>query len=250
MPLLEDLPTQGRALFRKRGTIPIYLLIAGMIIGVISWKFEYLKIQFVDYEKLKIAAFLLSSLGMVIRMITVGLSAPNTSGRNTDNQVADSLNTTGMYSITRNPLYLGNYLMYLGIAILTNSLPFLIIYSLLFWIYYERIIYAEEIFLRNKFGDQYLSWARQTPIFIPNFRNWKRSGIYFNWKKVLRNEKNGIFALFLVFCIFDKTMELIVFELIHFEIDYLVILTATTGVLYLVLKFLKHKTKILHSLDE
>ncbi|MGC9453013.1 MAG: methyltransferase family protein, partial [Oceanipulchritudo sp.] len=43
-----------------------------------------------------------------------------TSGRNTKQQVAYSLNTTGFYSVVRNPLYLGNFFMYLGIALFTH----------------------------------------------------------------------------------------------------------------------------------
>ena len=51
-----------------------------------------------------------------------GFAARNTSGRNTgQGQVADKLNTTGAYSLTRNPLYLGNALMWAAVAMLTGS---------------------------------------------------------------------------------------------------------------------------------
>ncbi|GAI74444.1 unnamed protein product [marine sediment metagenome] len=40
--------------------------------------------------------------------------------------------------------------------------------------YYERIIFAEEEFLRKTFGDSYLKWAEQTPTFLPKCKNWKK----------------------------------------------------------------------------
>ncbi|MGB8874133.1 MAG: hypothetical protein WCC75_12145, partial [Desulfobaccales bacterium] len=45
-----------------------------------------------------------------------GLPPRGTSGRNTQGQVAETLNTTGIYSLVRNPLYLGNFLIWLGLS--------------------------------------------------------------------------------------------------------------------------------------
>ena len=96
------------------------------------------------------------------------------SGRNTvQGQIADELNTKGLYSIVRNPLYVGNYFLWLGIAMLTCNPWFIAIFTLIFWIYYERIVFAEEEFLRKKFGDAYLEWTVRTPIFIPINRSGK-----------------------------------------------------------------------------
>ena len=47
-----------------------------------------------------------------------------TSGRNTAKQVADTLNTTGLYSLTRNPLYLGNAVIYMAIACFLQNVWF------------------------------------------------------------------------------------------------------------------------------
>ncbi len=56
----------------------------------------------------------ISFFGLALRVIVVGHAPYGTSGRNTREQVADTLNTTGMYSIVRHPLYLANYLIILG----------------------------------------------------------------------------------------------------------------------------------------
>lgn len=93
-------------------------------------------------------------------MITVGYTPKKTSGRNTKKgQVADYLNTKGMYSIVRNPLYLGNFFMGLGIFLFLCIWWVEFIYTLVFMLYYERIIFAEEQFLVKKFKQQYMEWA-------------------------------------------------------------------------------------------
>ena len=144
------------------------------------------------YEYLCLAV---SLSGTLVRIYTVGHTPVGTSGRNTANQVADVLNTTGIYSTVRHPLYLGNFLMWLGIALLTCNVGFVAVFVLAYWLYYERIMYAEEQFLRRKFGDTYLRWAERTPAFIPCLKRFRPTDLPFSWKKVIKKEKNGVFAL-------------------------------------------------------
>jgi protein-S-isoprenylcysteine O-methyltransferase Ste14 len=100
-------------------------------------------------------------LGLVIRIITVGYVPRGTSGRTTRNPKASVLNTTGMYSIVRHPLYLGNFFIWLGFSMFPRSLFFSLSAILLFFLYYERIIFAEERFLQD------LGKAR-TEVFVEN----------------------------------------------------------------------------------
>src|SRR4030095_3531295 len=97
-------------------------------------------------------------------------------------QVAEQLNTSGIYSVVRHPLYLGNYLMWIGIVLFTKNFEFVIIVSLLYWIYYERIMFAEERFLEKKFGESYLSWSLKVPAFIPALGKFQKSHIPFSVK--------------------------------------------------------------------
>jgi hypothetical protein len=69
----------------------------------------------------------------------------------------------------------------------------------MFWVYYERIIFAEEMFLRDKFGDSYLKWANNTSIFLPKTFKYKSSFVPFNLRKIVRKEKTGLLMLFLIF---------------------------------------------------
>ena len=94
------------------------------------------------------------------------------------------MNTSGIYSTVRHPLYLGNYFMWIGIVVFTYNLYLIAIVSLLYWIYYERIMYAEERFLERKFGEDYVIWASSLPAFFPNLKLYKSSIIPFSFKSV------------------------------------------------------------------
>ena len=187
-------------------------------------------------------AIFVSLLGLFIRIHAVGYSGKHTSGRNTaQGQVAEMLNTTGLYSIMRNPLYVGNYFMWLGIAMLTCNLWFVGLFTLIFWIYYERIVFAEEEFLRDKFGDTYLDWAAETPIFIPWKLKWKPSQSTFLWKKVIKQEKNGFLALFLVFFLFELLQTRIAEQQWAMHKTWLLVMLIFSAVSYLAIKLLKKR---------
>jgi len=57
-----------------------------------------------------------------------------------------------------------------------------VISSLIFWIYYERIIFMEEDFLRNKFKEHYLNWANNVPPLSPNLKNGNPQSYNFHLK--------------------------------------------------------------------
>ena len=200
MSLAKELNKQGNLLFKYRGTLPLIILTVALLVFV-------LKLQapnaFVTYHYYAFGCLAVALFGQFIRLITVGYTADLTSGRNTEGQLANVLNTKGIYSIVRHPLYLGNFFMWLGLCLLTQDLWFTIAFILIYWVYYERIMFAEEAFLINKFGDTYLEWASLRPAFWPNFIIWKSSTSNFNWKKILKNEKNGITALFSLFWLFN-----------------------------------------------
>ena len=129
--------------------------------------------------------------------LVVGYAPVRTSGRNTRNQIADSLNTTGLYSIVRHPLYLGNFLIGLGISLVSWVWWLPLIYTLLFGIYYERIMFAEEAFLRRKFGGEFEDWAAATPAFWPRISQWRRPALPFSFRNVLRREYSGLAVVIL-----------------------------------------------------
>lgn len=244
MALREEFESQGNVLFKYRGILPVLFLLAG--IGALI-QTEIQKTGFRDPEIREIYRFValfVSLCGLGIRMHAVGYSPKNTSGRNTDGQVADELNTTGIYSIVRHPLYLGNFFMWLGVALLTVNSWFVIAFIFLYWVYYERIMYAEESFLIQKFGTVYLEWAKRTSAFIPSFKNYSASKLTFSWKKILKKEKNGFFAIFLVFFIFQCIQNLIN-DINIVSFNWLFYSTVFSGILYIILKIIKRTTKLL-----
>ena len=127
-------------------------------------------------------------------------------GRNRKEQVAESLNTTGVYSVVRHPLYLGNYLMWAGLMIYIMNPGLFITISLLFWIYYERIMFAEERFLEAKFGEQFLDWSSHVPAFIPSFKRYVPSRYPFQAGKSLK-EYSGILAAVVSFVLIQTLQD-------------------------------------------
>lgn len=247
MALQEDLTKQGNFLFRHRSFLPLILLVVGLAVKVYQERFNKLASETLIAEVLEGAALAVGLAGILIRVLTIGFAADNTSGRNTGaGQVADSLNTTGAYSLTRNPLYLGNYCMWAAIAMITGSMAFVLLFTLAFWIYYERIIFAEEAFLRDKFGERYLTWASQTPAFVPRLSGFKMPEMSFRWRKVLRQEKNGLLALLLLLCVFALVGDLAEGELSWQEERHSLTAAAGAALAYLVLKALKSRTSVLN----
>ncbi len=235
MALQEEFESQGNYLFRHRGTFPIIILIIGFYI--------FLRGDSHGFGIYQYLCFGVSMFGLYIRSYTVGHTPANTSGRNTAGQLADVLNSSGIYSVVRHPLYLGNFFMWLGAALLTANFWFIVAFIFIYWVYYERIMFAEEQFLRKKFGATYTSWAGETPAFIPSFKNFEKPSLPFSWKKVLKKEKNGLVAVFLIFflfyaagCYIDKSV---------IDNSFLIYGTIISVVLYLILKYLKKYTKLL-----
>ena len=196
MALREEFRSQGDFLFRYRSYLPVLILLVGVAVYCYQLKNGDIRLSR-GYDLLCI---IVSLIGLGIRMLAIGYSADHTSGRNTqEGQIADEVNQTGLYSIVRHPLYLGNLFMWLGIAMMTQHFWFILAFMFMYWLYYERIMYAEEAFLIEKFEKSYLTWADGVPAFIPTISTWKKPKYSFSWVKIIRQEKAGILNLFLSF---------------------------------------------------
>ncbi|MFD2586207.1 methyltransferase family protein [Croceitalea marina] len=246
MALQEELKTQGDFLFKNRSYLPLIILVIGLSVFIHS---EYQN-KIIDNRIPELFNYIwlsISLFGLYIRVVTVAHTPKNTSGRNTkEGQIAEQLNTTGIYSIVRHPLYLGNFFMWLGVAMLTNNTWFVIAFILLYAFYYERIMYAEESFLIQKFGDTYLDWAKNTPAFIPSFKYYQKAKYPFSIKKALKKEKNGLAAVFLIFWVFSFTGKMVKGKAIEFEFWFYGALAST--MIYIVLKIVK-KQKLLDEIN-
>lgn len=234
MPLREELEASGNWLFVRRSWLPILLYPFALAVLYFYLDDAYPKITDVLWC---IICLMVSLLGLIIRAVTVGFTPRGTSGRNTaGGQVAEVLNQKGIYSTVRHPLYLGNFLMWLGLFLYLSIWWFVVICSLAYWIYYERIMIAEEEFLRKKYGSAYEQWAAKTPAFIPSPSLWRSSDLSFSIKTVLKREYNGLLAVAITFALFnviahyfyDQTFRIDTFWQITLIISFLIFLTLRT----------------------
>ncbi|HET6229803.1 MAG TPA: isoprenylcysteine carboxylmethyltransferase family protein [Longimicrobiaceae bacterium] len=191
MALREELVREGNWLFRWRSYPPVVLLL--LVIASLpaarnpdTWQHHRAWVAF---------CVAVSIIGELIRCVTVGHAPAGTSGRNTRGQLAEQVNTTGIYSVVRHPLYLGNFVIYMGAAMYPGLWWMAAIVALVFWLYYERIMLAEEEFLRGRYGAAYEEWAARTPPFIPRLGGWKPAALPFSLKTVLKREYAGVFGI-------------------------------------------------------
>lgn len=242
LPLREEFESSGNWLFRWRSYLPLVLFVP-VLLGLRG--FTYPDGNPLMDRLWELICLGVSLIGLAIRVATVGHAPANTSGRNTaEGQVAGVLNSTGFYSVVRHPLYVGNYFMWLGVAMYPRTWWVPVFVSLAFWLYYERIMFAEEEFLRRKFGEVYERWASATPAFIPRFRQWRDASLPFCARTVLKREYSGIFGLVASFTAVDLVGEYMVQG--RPTVDGLWRwLFATTLVLYVVLILLKRRTRVL-----
>ncbi|MDQ3194480.1 MAG: isoprenylcysteine carboxylmethyltransferase family protein [Bacteroidota bacterium] len=136
--------------------------------------------------------------GEAIRIWSVSLAGSET--RTTSGVGGTYLVTQGPYSIVRNPLYVGNILIYTGIGIMSFALfPYLQIFAFLFFLFqYYCIILAEENFLATKFGDVFTEYKNTVNRFLPGKNKISdkiNSNLELNVKAGFKSERRSIQAL-------------------------------------------------------
>lgn len=136
-----------------------------------------------------IAGLIITVAGQLIRGLTIGLAYIIRGGKE-GKPYADGLVTTGIFSHCRNPLYVGNILMLLGVGILANSLFYVGIMIPLFLFIYQAIVLAEENFLRGKFGNGFDAYCRDVNRWWPKLSGLIAtvSSMEFKWKRWILKE--------------------------------------------------------------
>jgi protein-S-isoprenylcysteine O-methyltransferase Ste14 len=243
--MISDLiARQGNWLFRWRSYI--LLGFAPLIVLAISQP-EPVETHLGEWadEIYETVCVVMAFAGFGVRVLTAGFVPGGTSGRNTRRQIADTLNTTGVYSLTRNPLYLGNALTIMGVVLFTQSLHLSLLMLFFLVIYLERIIAAEERFLAERFGETYLAWAKDVPAFFPKLSGWVRPSLPFSFRTVLRREHSTMLAILVSFFAIDHMRDYLTEGHPDFDIGPSLVLAAGTLV-YVVLVWMKKRTRLLH----
>lgn len=137
----------------------------------------------------------ISIAGQLIRFITIGLVYIIRGGQNRK-VYAQDLVTTGIFSHCRNPLYVGNIAVGIGMGVASNSVLFFSVITPLIIFTYIAIVAAEENFLRGKFGPAYDEYANDVNRWLPNLKGISNTfkAHQFNWKRVLLKEYNSTFT--------------------------------------------------------
>jgi protein-S-isoprenylcysteine O-methyltransferase Ste14 len=190
----QDLARAGKPLFVIRGAYIYATIIGGTLIAWSSGDLGPFASPAADrawfWVSLAVAA-----LGALIRIFTSGWAALGTSGRVKKAAEAAELNTTGPYSLVRNPLYVGRIVNYTGLAMLSGSWVFGALVFLLSVLIYERVSVYEEEFLRGKFGEAHAAWARDVPGLMPRLHGWVPPKYRFWWKRMIWRERQKVFLL-------------------------------------------------------
>ncbi len=247
MALVHSFEKSGNTLFKYRGQLPIFLFLLS-VPAVYFTDYQYLNNNKELSLILLITCCVFSFVGQAIRAIAIGTSNKNTSGRNTKEQVAEALNTKGIYSTVRHPLYLGNYFMWIGIVMFTYNIWFILLFSAIFWLYYERIMFAEERFLERKFGAPYVDWSNSVPAFWPSYKRYIPTEIPFSMKTILRREYSGVTATIISFVFVDFLRTWFTSGEVQFTMCQGIIIGIALAI-SLVLRSLKHYTKVLFEED-
>ena len=204
MALTDHFVRSGNWLFRWRALPPVLALLLLMLhLDGYHYLFDSKRAD----DLWQLGCLLVATLGLCMRAYVVGHTPKDTSGRNAREQRAARLNTTGLYSVVRHPLYVGNFLIYLGTVAFTHDLWPAVVCLLGFWLYYERIMAAEEAFLQARFGARFASWASHTPAFLPEPHRWRAPDLPFSLRNVLRREYNNVFSVLLAMFLLDSASE-------------------------------------------
>ncbi len=136
-----------------------------------------------------IIALLVVMAGLVLRATVIGYAYIKRGGLN-KRVYASDLVTEGMFGVCRNPLYVGNMLIYSGLFLFHGNPVVVVAGCLLFGLIYQCIIYAEEEFLANKFGEAYGAYCRDVSRWGLKLSAFSSSteGMAFNAKRVIAKD--------------------------------------------------------------
>ena len=162
----------GAVLFRHRGWLPVPFLLVPLLAhgnaDAMNW----------------ILGFVFIVLGEVIRL--AGVAAAGTVTRRRSRTV-QRLVTYGIFAWMRNPLYVGNLLIWLGFIVISGVFWFIPVASILFAIEYTLIVRYEEGVLESIFGDEYLQYKSRTSRWFPRPPGSDEEGEH-HWDEAWRSE--------------------------------------------------------------
>ncbi|MCB9759388.1 MAG: isoprenylcysteine carboxylmethyltransferase family protein [Alphaproteobacteria bacterium] len=176
----------GRILFRHRGWLPVPLLLTQLALGgAAPWPFVLLGVA-------------LLILGEALRLWAVGHIGPQSRTRA---EGTFGLVRSGPYALVRNPLYVANGLLWLGVGAL-SGLGWIAAWALYAAALYVPVVLWEEQNLQAALGDPYHRYRSEVPRFLP--RRWSAGVGEGRWDRLTatRSERSTLVAIAVVVAIF------------------------------------------------
>jgi protein-S-isoprenylcysteine O-methyltransferase Ste14 len=132
---------------------------------------------------------LVAALGQLVRAVTIGFRYVIRGGRGR-RVYAEDLVTDGVYAHVRNPMYVGNLLIVVGVAIAANSWATVLVGIPLAVFMYVCIVAAEEEYLLGRFGEAFKAYCRDVPRWLPRPGSLFRASepMQFRWRRLLVKE--------------------------------------------------------------
>ncbi|MGH7682050.1 MAG: methyltransferase family protein, partial [Candidatus Eiseniibacteriota bacterium] len=142
-----------------------------------------------------LAGFLVALAGQALRVVVIGLAYIRRGGKG-GKIYADTLVVEGFFAHSRNPLYLGNLMVFAGLLIALNSPAGWIVGAPFYLFAYHAITRAEESFLGRKFGAAYEDYKKRVNRFLPSLAGLGATvrGMRFDWRRVVLKEYGATFA--------------------------------------------------------
>jgi protein-S-isoprenylcysteine O-methyltransferase Ste14 len=176
-----------KILFKYRSYTPIPFILAALILA------EPTRISF-------FVGFALVVAGESIRFWGVAYAGGKT--RTTSSVGGSRLVTAGPFAHVRNPLYCGNFLLWIGFLIAGWAwMPWMALIGIAFFAFqYSCIVHLEEEYLSKTFGDTYEAYRRSVRRWIPALRGYRSpEQMLPDWKRALKAERNTFQAIAILF---------------------------------------------------
>ena len=153
-----------------------------------GWRFPF------DVYSL-VAGLILIVLGFVLRLWCIRQIGG--AARKTSVAKADVVITWGPFGWIRNPIYVANMTCFAGCTVLCGMLWALPVLLGIMALQYSSTVRFEETFLRQKFGEEYERYTKETPRWfaLPRWKPSPESHVPYPCKKILKRERGFIFGL-------------------------------------------------------
>jgi protein-S-isoprenylcysteine O-methyltransferase Ste14 len=162
----------GASLFRNRSWLPVLFIGVPLLVP----------------GRMSAAAWIVGAVVIVagewIRLSGVAAAGTVTRRRS---RAVQRLVTYGIFRWVRNPLYVGNFLIWMGFTIISGVFWFLPLAIVIFAIEYSLIVRYEEGVLESIFGAEYLAYKQTTPRWIPRPPAQREPGEH-DWGEAWRSE--------------------------------------------------------------